>query len=109
MKLSIKCRMLVKREMVVIESLLARRNMIRRRRILKLELWKVDKVLKKVTSKDSKKYYRGIGKNEEFQMVGIGDASFGESRLYRVSLIYLKTKETRSFLQQSNTYEHCMN
>ena len=40
------------------------------------DFWKVNKVLKKVTSKESKMFYGMIGKKEELQIVGIGDASF---------------------------------
>ena len=39
-------------------------------------LWKVNKVLKKVTSKKIKMFYGRIGKKEKLLIVGIGDASF---------------------------------
>ena len=40
------------------------------------DLHKVNKVLKKVSSKDSEMYYGMIGKKEELQIVGISVASF---------------------------------
>ena len=41
-----------------------------------VDLWKINKVLKKVSSKDTKMFYERFRMKEELQIVGIGDCSF---------------------------------
>ena len=73
-----------------------------------IDLWKVNKVLKKVTSKESKIFNRRIGKKEDLQIVHIGDASFKpdekvlllvNQNFKKASPIYWKTKQIERLCQ----------
>ena len=62
------------------------------------DLWKINKVLKKVTSKESKMFYGRIGKKEEQQIVGISVASFktDEKAIGGVVLLLVNQDITRA-------------